>query len=205
MVPLIKKLIFLFAVIDPLGSIPVFLEATKQFEVNEKKKIAIKATFIAAVILLFFIVVGQSLMEAMHISLSAFQISGGLILFLFSLTMVFGEGKPEEEKHLIKDYRHVTIFPIAIPSIASPGAIMAVVLLTDNNKYSFTSQLITTGLIMLVLILTCFMLLGARKVQDRVGESGIIVISKIMGLILASFAVQSILSGIKTYFKLKGA
>lgn len=204
MIALVKKFIFLIAVIDPLGSIPVFLEATKQFDGIAKKKVAIKATFIAAMILLFFIVVGQSLMETMHISLSAFQISGGLILFLFSLTMVFGEGKPEEEKHLIKDYDHVTIFPIAIPSIASPGAIMAVVMLTDNNKYSFSKQLMTTFLVALVLVLTCVMLLGARKIQNRIGESGITVISKIMGLILASFAVQSILSGIKTYFKIKG-
>jgi multiple antibiotic resistance protein len=165
-------------------------------------KIAKKATLVAAGILLFFIIVGQIIMETMHITLPAFQISGGVILFLFALTMVFGEGKPEEEKHLIKDYDHVTIFPIAIPSIASPGAIMAVVLLTDNHVYSIGQQLFTTFIVMLVLLATCLLLLAARKIQDRIGETGILVISKIMGLILASFAIQSILSGIKDYFGL---
>lgn len=202
MIELVKTFLFLFAVIDPLGSIPVFLEATKQVGDAEKKKIAKKATLVAAGILLFFIIVGQIIMETMHITLPAFQISGGVILFLFALTMVFGEGKPEEEKHLIKDYDHVTIFPIAIPSIASPGAIMAVVLLTDNHVYSIGQQLFTTFIVMLVLLATCLLLLAARKIQDRIGETGILVISKIMGLILASFAIQSILSGIKDYFGL---
>lgn len=202
MIDFVKTFLFLFAVIDPLGAIPVFLEATKQVSDAEKKRIARKATLIAAGILLFFIVVGQVIMETMHITLSAFQISGGVILFLFALTMVFGEGKPEEGKHLIKDYDHVTIFPIAIPAIASPGAIMAVVLLTDNHTYSIGQQAYTTLIVMLVMLATFLMLLAARKIQDRVGEAGIMVISKIMGLILASFAIQSILSGIKEYFGL---
>lgn len=198
----IRTFLFLFAVIDPLGSIPVFLEATKRFSSAEKKKTAIRASIIAAFILLFFIVIGQLIMETMHITLDAFQVSGGVILFLFSLTMVFGEGKPEGEKHLIKDYTHVTVFPIAMPSIASPGAIMAVVLLTDNHIYTFTQQFYTTIIVMLVMLATCGMLLMARRIQERIGETGITVISKIMGLILASFAIQSILSGIKGYFDL---
>lgn len=192
----------MIAVIDPVGSIPVFLEATKQFRAAEKKKIAIRATVTAGLILVFFIVVGQIIMEAMSISLDAFQISGGVILFLFALTMIFGEGKPEEEKHMITDYKHVTIFPIALPSIASPGAIMAVVLLTDNHVYSIREQVFTTLNMLAVLAITCFLLMGASRIQKRIGESVITVISKIMGLILASFAVQSILSGIKGYFNL---
>lgn len=202
MVDIIKTFFFMIAVIDPIGSIPVFLEATKQFTASEKKKIAIRATVTASLILVFFIVVGQVIMEAMSISLDAFQISGGVILFLFALTMIFGEGKPEEEKHMIKDYKHVTIFPIALPSIASPGAIMAVVLLTDNHQYTIQHQIFTTLNMLLVLVLTCFLLMGASRIQDRIGESVITVISKIMGLILASFAVQSILSGIKSSFNI---
>ncbi len=192
----------MIAVVDPIGSIPVFLEATKQFTNKEKKKIALRASIIASLILVFFIVVGQLIMEAMQISLDAFQISGGVILFLFALTMIFGEGKPEVEKHLIKDYKHVTIFPIALPSLASPGAIMAVVLLTDNHLYTIQQQAFTTLNVLLVMTLTYVLLLAASKIQDRIGESAITVISKIMGLILASFAVQSILSGIKGYFNL---
>lgn len=202
MVEAIKVFFFMIAVIDPIGSIPVYLEATKQFTTKEKKKIALRASIIATLILVFFIVVGQLIMEAMRISLDAFQISGGVILFLFALTMIFGEGKPEEEKHLIKDYKHVTIFPIALPSLASPGAIMAVVLLTDNHLYTIQQQALTTLNVILVMTLTCFLLLIANKIQERIGESAITVISKIMGLILASFAIQSILSGIKGSFNL---
>lgn len=197
---LLTKIFFLIAVIDPLGSVPVYLEATKHFDLKYKRKIAVRASVVAFFILLFFIVVGQIILEGMKVSLDAFQISGGVILFLFALTMIFGEGKPESEKHLIKDYKHVTIFPVAIPSIASPGAIMAVVLLTDNHVYSIQEQAITAALVLVVVVLTMLLLLSANFVQRSIGEYGITVISKIMGLILASYAVQSVLSGLRDFF-----
>ena len=193
-------ILFLIAVIDPLGSVPVYLEATKHFDNKYKKRVAIRASAIAFFVLLFFIVIGQLILEGMNVTLNAFQISGGVILFLFALTMIFGSGKPESEKHLIKDYKHVTIFPVAIPSIASPGAIMAVVLMTDNHIYSINQQLITTFLVLFVVALTGILLLVAANVQKRIGEYGITVISKIMGLILASYAVQSVLTGLKDFF-----
>ena len=200
MTEIITKVLFLIAVIDPLGSVPVYLEATKHFDKKHKTKIAVRASIVAFLILLFFILVGQIILEGMNVTLDAFQISGGVILFLFALTMIFGEGKPESEKHLIKDYKHVTIFPVAIPSIASPGAIMAVVLLTDNHLYNIQQQALTTFLVFIVIVLTMFLLLIANLVQERIGEYGITVISKIMGLILAAYAVQSILSGLKEFF-----
>jgi len=193
-------LLFLIAVLDPIGSVPVYLEATKHFDEKHKRKIALSASIVAFLILLVFIVVGQIVLEGMSVSLDAFQISGGVILFLFALTMIFGDGKPEMEKHLITDYKHVTIFPVAVPSIASPGAIMAVVLMTDNHIYTLQQQALTTFLVAVVVGLTGLLLLGANKVQERIGEYGITVISKIMGLILASYGVQSILSGIKGFF-----
>ncbi|MCB0655171.1 MAG: MarC family protein [Saprospiraceae bacterium] len=197
---IITKILFLIAVLDPLGSVPVYLEATKDFDAKHKRKVAVTASMTAFLVLLFFILVGQVILEGMEVSLNAFQISGGVILFLFALTMIFGEGKPEQEKHMIKDYMHVTIFPVAIPSIASPGAIMAVVLMTDNHLYTFQEQAITTLLVLLVIVGTMVLLLGANLVQRRIGEYGITVISKIMGLILASYAVQSILSGLRDFF-----
>lgn len=197
---IITKILFLIAVIDPLGSVPVYLEATKHLSDKEKKKVAVRASIIAFCILFFFIVVGQIILEGMDVTLSAFQISGGVILFLFALTMIFGEGKPGSEKSSIKDYKHVTIFPVAIPSIASPGAIMAVVLLTDNHIFSISEQVITTTLVLFVVCITMLLLLAARIVQKKIGEYGITVISKVMGLILASYAVQSILVGLKDFF-----
>lgn len=200
MTEIITTILLLIAVIDPLGTVPVYLEATKNFELEFKRKIAIRAAAIAFLILLFFIVIGQLILEGMEVSLDAFQISGGVILFLFALTMVFGDGKPEREKSQITDYKHVTIFPIAIPSIASPGAIMAVVLMTDNHIFTIQQQALTTLLVLIVIILTAGILLTANRIQKIVGTYGITVISKIMGLILASYAVQSILSGLKAFF-----
>lgn len=198
---LITTFLFLIAVIDPIGSVPVYLEATKDFDKVHKRKIAIQATAIAFGVLLFFIVVGQLILEGMEISLHAFQVSGGVILFLFALTMIFGDGKPETEKSRITDFRHVTVFPVAIPSIASPGAIMAVVLLTDNHIYTIEQQSITTLLVFAVIAFTGLLLLVANTVMDKIGSYGVIVISKIMGLILASYAVQSILSGLSGFFQ----
>ena len=197
---ILTTILFLIAVIDPLGSVPVYLEATKQFNLRHRKRVAIKGSAVAFLVLLIFIVLGQLVLEGMEVSLYAFQISGGVILFLFALTMIFGEGKPDSEKHLITDYKHVTIFPVAIPSIASPGAIMAVVLMTDNHVYTIEQQIVTTILVFVVITLTCLLLLAANKVKERVGEYGITVVSKVMGLILAAYAVQSILSGIKGSF-----
>ncbi len=200
MTEIITTILFLIAVIDPVGSVPVYLEATKNFDDYHKKKIAARASVIAFLILLFFILIGQIILEGMAVSLDAFQISGGVILFLFALTMIFGDGKPAREKNQITDYKHVTIFPLAIPSLASPGAIMAVVLMTDNHTYTLQQQAITTGLVALVIFLTWLLLLIANRVQKNIGQYGITVISKIMGLILASYAVQSILNGLKEFF-----
>lgn len=200
MAELITSFFFLFAVIDPIGTVPVYLEATKDFNQVQKKKIALRASVIAFLILLFFILVGQIIFEGMDVTLDAFQISGGVILFLFALTMIFGDGKPEREKSHITDYKHVTIFPIAIPSLASPGAIMAVVILTDNHIYTVEQQAVTTLLVFLVIVLTSLILLIANRVQKLIGDYGITVISKIMGLILASYAVQNIMTGIKGFF-----
>ncbi len=197
---LLKSFILLWSVIDPIGTIPVFLEATKHFPAKEKRDIAMRAPLIAGYILIFFIVAGEFLLQWMNISLPAFQISGGIVLFIFALTMVFGQAKPDSEIALIRDYKHVTVFPLAIPSIASPGAIMAVVLLTDNNRYSVFEQAQKTLVVVLILIITVFLLLAARRIQNLVGESGTTIISKIMGLIIASIAVESVLSGLKSYF-----
>ena len=200
MTEVFTSILLLIAVIDPLGSIPVYLEATKKFDLQRRKKIAVNASLIAFFVLFFFILVGQIILDGMDVSLEAFQISGGVILFLFAISMVLGESKPESEMNLITDYKKVTIFPVALPSIASPGAILAVVLMTDNHIYSLKQQFITTALLFVVVGITCVVLLVSNSIQKRVGEGGIIVISKVMGLILAAYAAQSILSGIKTFF-----
>ncbi|MFH1302849.1 MAG: MarC family protein [Planctomycetota bacterium] len=200
---ILKDFIYLWAVIDPIGSIPVFIAVTSGTSITVQRQIAYRAIITAALVLLLFIVGGQLLLDALEIPLSAFQIAGGLVLFLFALTMIFGESKPEseiEESTKASVHQSKAIFPLAIPSIASPGAMMAVVLITDNHRFEISQQLVSTLTMLSVLLITLFFLLLAGPIQRVIGDSGASVVSRIGGLILASVAVDSVLSGIKIYF-----
>jgi multiple antibiotic resistance protein len=145
--------IFFFAVIDPIGTVPVYIAVTSRYEEQTKRKIAFQATLISAMILLFFVVAGEVILTAIEIPLSAFRIAGGIVLFLFALTMIFGESKPEEEVKMIKSGSETAIFPLAVPSIASPGAMLAAVLLTENNRYNLLEQAQTTAIMLSVLLI----------------------------------------------------
>lgn len=191
----------LWAVIDPIGTVPVFISVTKDRTPVERKKIAFVAAFTALCILLFFIVVGEILLKAMGVPLVAFQIAGGLILFLFALTMIFGESKPESESKVRTSAKQTAIFPLATPSIASPGAMMAVVLLTDNSRISILQQSIVAGLMIAVVAAAYLLMLGAGWISKLIGEGGASVVSRVMGLILASIAATNVLEGIKLYFQ----
>ncbi|EFM96014.1 MarC family protein [Actinobacillus pleuropneumoniae] len=199
---LIVQFVVLWAVIDPIGSIPVYLAKTNQLSTAERHKVALKAVGIATIILLFFLVAVQSLFEMMQIPLSAFQIAGGLVLLIFALTMIFGEGKPENEIKMQTSLSELAVYPLAVPSIASPGAMMAIVLLTDNHRFSLTDQFITTLIMLAVLLITYFLLLVASKIQNVIGSVGASVISRVMGLILAAVAVNNLLVGIQQFFGL---
>lgn len=199
---LISSFVILWAVIDPIGTIPVFIAVTKGYSSEEKKKIASFSSLVAFLILLFFLVVGEMLLKRVGVPLAAFQASGGIILFLFALNMIFGSSKPEEEIQLVKSGNETAIFPLAIPSIAGPGAILAVVLLTDNARHSLSSQAGTAAMMAFVLFLNFLLMRAANKIHMRIGNSGAIVISKVMGLILASMAATNILLGIKDFFKI---
>ncbi|MGH1469360.1 MAG: MarC family protein, partial [Bdellovibrionales bacterium] len=128
---LIGSFAVLWAAIDPIGTLPIFLAVTKGYSDTEKMRIARTASLAAFLILLFFLIAGEVLLRYVGVPLAAFQTSGGIILFLFAINMIFGDSKPEEELSLIKkDSSETAIFPLAMPSIAGPGAILAVVLLT---------------------------------------------------------------------------
>jgi len=124
-VDLWKDLITLLAVVDPIGTIPIYLTATMGMTVAAQRKVAVRATLIAAGVLTAFIVAGQIVLNAMGISLSAYQVAGGIVLFLFALQMVFDPGSHSQEADQSKGH-DVAVFPIAIPSIAGPAAMMAV-------------------------------------------------------------------------------
>lgn len=199
---LIPVFIFFFAVIDPIGSVPVFIATTTGFDAKAKRHIAFKAIIAATGILLFFIVAGEYILSAMGIPLSAFEIAGGIVLFLFALTMIFGEGKASNELRMAKSMTETAIFPLAVPSIASPGAMLAAVMLTENDRYTLAEQATTTGVMLTVLVITLILLIAAAPIHRVIGNGGANIVSRVMGLILASLATASILEGIKTYFSL---
>lgn len=193
---ILVQFIVLWAVIDPIGSIPVYLTKTMGLSTADKHKIARKAVLIAGGVLIFFLVAGQFLLEAMKIRLTSFQVAGGLILFLFALTMIFGNGKTERELHMKSDINELAVYPLAIPSIASPGAMLSVVLLTDNHRFSLIDQTITALVTIMVLAVTYVLLLAATRIQKLIGNTGAAIISQVMGMILAAVAMNNVLAGL---------
>lgn len=202
MIDFLATFIIFFSVIDPIGTIPVFIAVTKNHDLHEKKKIATFATAISIAILVFFVIAGELILNAMSIPLSAFQIAGGIVLFLFALSMIFGESKPEEEVKMVAKYKDTAIFPLAVPSIAGPGAMLAAVLLTENSKYGLWQQVQTVGVMIFVLLVNLVFMLASNWIDRWVGKSGASVISRVMGLILASVATSNMLLGIKQYFSI---
>ena len=200
---LLATFIFFFAVIDPVGTVPVFAAVTKGFTTKQKRQTAVNATFVSFFVLIFFIILGEPLLNAINVSLPAFQIAGGIVLFLFALTMIFGDSKPEAEKKSIINPKETAIFPLAIPSIASPGAMLAAVLLTQNSEYSISEQFLSSVMMTLVLLCVLVLLLISEKILRVIGDSGASMISRIMGLILTSVAVSSIIEGVKMSFSLQ--
>ncbi|WP_417259135.1 MarC family protein [Celeribacter sp.] len=197
--PLIKELVTLFVVIDPVGSIPVFLFAVQRVPRRLHRLFALRAVSISALVLLAFLVGGQFLLETLGLRFGSFQIAGGIILFLFAMTMVFGDSKPAREiEEAGRDHLAGAVFPLAMPSIASPGAMLAIVILTDNHTESIADQAITAGLLILVLLLTLMLLLAASAVNKVIGNTGASVISRVMGIVLATIAVDSIVGGLNT-------
>ena len=199
----ITDLITLWVVIDPVGTLPVFLAITAGMSAAAARRTALRATIAAFVVLLFFVVAGQALLQAMEIDLAAFQIAGSVVLFLFALTMIFGEPKAAaEERDLATSDVDRSIYPLAIPSIASPGAMLAVVSLTDNSKFNIAEQAETVAQMTLLLAVTLVLMLRAARIIKIIGDAGASVISRVMGLILASVAVNGIVLGIKQAFNL---
>lgn len=198
---MLSTLILLWAVIDPIGTVPVFISSTQGRTDAERKKIALVAATASAGILLFFLVAGEVLLRAMGVPLVAFQIAGGLVLFLFALTMIFGESKPEGEMKLARSVQDTAIFPLATPSIASPGAMMAIVLLTENAKHSMVQQAVTAVLMLSVIAVVYVLMRAAGQISRVIGDGGASIVSRVMGLVLASIAATNVLAGLKEYFQ----
>ena len=199
---LLRQFVTLFVVIDPIGTVPVYLYAVASVPRKLHRRFALRAVAIATLVLLAFLIGGQVVLETLGLRLGSFQIAGGIVLFLFALTMIFGDSKPdreieEAERHPERDRDHLSgaVFPLAMPSIASPGAMLAVVILTRNESNTVAEQAVTAGLLVAVLALTLVILLAAGLVHRLISDTGASVISRVMGIVLATIAVDAILGG----------
>ncbi|MEX1660057.1 MarC family protein [Thioclava sp. 15-R06ZXC-3] len=193
-----REFVTLLVVVDPIGTLPVFYFATRRVPEALHWRFAVRAVLVAALVLLVFLLFGQIVIEAIGLRLGSFQVAGGIVLFLFALTMIFGEPKSMREiEEAERDHLSNAVFPLAIPSIASPGAMLAVVILTDNHRNTISDQMITGALLLVVLALTLVLLLLAKPLKRLIGNTGANVVSRVMGIILATVAVDSVLNGLE--------
>lgn len=203
---LIERFVTLWVVIDPIGTVPVFIAVTAGMDQIARRKTALQAALVSAGILLFFLIFGQLLIDALDIGLNSFQVAGGVVLFLFALTMIFGESKPEAEQRQSESDTQAEkpspgIFPLAVPSLASPGAMLAIVMLTDNNQHGFLEQGITAIIMVSVIAVAFVLMLFADPIIRLIGLAGSAIVSRVMGMILASVAANAILSALLNIFQ----
>lgn len=185
--------ITLILVMDPLGNIPLFLSILRHFSPKTQRKIIIRETSIAFVLLCIFLLFGKYILQGLNITTSALSIAGAIVLFLIAIRMIF---PPEIKESGDKDIEEPYIVPLAIPLIAGPSAMTVVMLFVTRNPNHLS--LFGLALTIATLVFLVVMLL-ARYLMRFLGESGLIAIERLMGMILTAIAVQMLLSGLSSY------
>ena len=191
----------LIVTIEPIAVIPVYLALTGGMSASDRHWVALMSCAVAAIILLFFLVLGQILLEAIGISLPAFRLAGGLVLLTLGLRMIYGTGETDKSAEVPSKPRaakDIIVFPLATPMLAGGGAITAIVVLTDNHQYSVFHQAATAATLLSVIVLSYLTLLLASPIQRLIGETGTNVIGRIMGLILTALAMQTFINALKS-------
>ncbi len=196
----VDSLIILFVVVDPLGLAPIFAALTQGESPAAKRRLAIRGTFIAGAILLIFVLVGDSLLSALGIGMPAFQIAGGLLLFLLAVDMVFARqsgirSTTEREHREAEAKKDISVFPLAIPLIAGPGALTTVLLMVGEQGDDPAVIGTVLAVLVVVLLATLASLLLSTRLMAFMGETGANVVSRVLGVILAALAVQFVLDG----------
>jgi multiple antibiotic resistance protein len=203
---LVNALTTMLVTLDPPGLAPVFLGLTVGMTTMQRKQVALRGTLIAFGILSVFALFGSSVLGLLGISIGAFRIAGGLLLFWISFEMVFEKRQERKEKTsqaaITIDHIHdIAVFPLALPLIAGPGAISATVLLAGT----FTGPLdraLLIGVIALILLALYLILLVAERLDRFLGVTGRAILTRLLGVILAALSVQFVVDGIKAAFAL---
>jgi multiple antibiotic resistance protein len=193
LIKICKDFATIWTTIDPIGNVAIFAGLTASLTRSERHRTALRAVLYATVILVVAVVAGQIILDAIGIRMHSLKVAGGIILFLFALKMLFGgldkPGSPEAGRDL-------AVFPLAVPSIAGPGAMMAVIVLTDNDVYTVPEQAETGVVLLLVLLITYIFLRFSDFILRVIGQQGAAVLVRVMGIILASLAVEIVLTAL---------
>ncbi|WP_417608836.1 MarC family protein [Parasphingorhabdus sp.] len=200
----ISSFITFFVVIDPPGCAPIYASLTSNAPPRDRRIMAIRAIFVAAIILLVFALFGEQMLAALGISLDSFRIAGGIMLFLIALEMVFEKRTERREDRAQEIIEHpeiedVSIFPMAMPMIAGPGSIAAVMLLTSQND-GIDNALVILGALGSVLLLTLIGLMAAGPLMRILGHKVEAVITRVLGVLLGALAVQFVVDGLIASF-----
>ncbi len=194
------QLAILWAVMDPISHVPLFLAATGALDAAERRRVAIRAVCIAYGLLAGFGLFGQVILHAMGVSLLSFQIAGGSILFLFAISMVLGNGTEMTSSN--DSSLSIAIYPVATPIIAGPGSLLTMVLLMDNQRGDLVGQIVTLVALALIAALLLAAFLMSTAIHRVIGVGGANLLRRIMGLILAALAVNMILSALVIWLQL---
>ena len=200
----ISAFVTLFVVIDPPGCAPIYAGLTKGASAAQARNMAIRASLIAAVILLIFALFGEGLLGALHIELDSFRIAGGLMLFWIAFEMVFEKRTQRREERAEKvaadpEVEDVSVFPMAMPMLAGPGAIAAIMLLM-NEAQNFDQSLMVLGALSSVLLITMVALIAAGPLMRLFGDRVEAVVTRLLGVLLAALAAQYVIDGLKGSF-----
>ena len=191
-----------FATIGPLDIAAMFAALTANQTEQQKRAIAIRGTLIGAGILLVFALIGELLLARLGISIAALRTAGGVLLMLIGIDMVFarssgGTSTTQDEEQEASAKTDISVFPLATPLIAGPGAMGAAILLMADQQGDITGQAIVIGSILAIVLLTFICLLLASKINRLLGVTGMHVIARVMGVLLTALAMQCIFDGIK--------
>ena len=186
----------LFVVIDPVGLMPIFITLAGKYPADEQERIARQAVLVAAVILLVFALLGKWLLDYLEISIEAFQVTGGILLLKIAVDMVFArverETIEEEKEALLRE--DISIFPLAIPLLAGPGAFASLLILTtDANDPLSLAIVLAIAAVVLLIAYVLFRL--SKQLADFLGQTGILVVTRLLGILLAALAMQYIIDG----------
>lgn len=185
-----------FIVIDPLGVIPLYVSLTGHYSEERKKKIIVKALLTAGAVLLFFIVLGKGILLFLGIKTGSFFIAGGILLFIVSMDMLFAAPRRTKTSDQEMDSDDVSIFPLGIPIIAGPGTITTILLFVSRENTGPAEKASLAAVLALVLVLAGSAMFLSRYLVKVLGNTGLSVIERIMGLVLSGLSVQFIYDGL---------